>query len=127
MSSRDDEIVGLLNRLMTEQQDGRVETNSAILQLDKKLDLHIQKTSYELKLINDQDEIQNKLLDAHIAGVNTLKMIHEEHVKENETRFKSLEEPRKFLKTATKVVVWLGSLGVAVVGILEAISWMKGH
>lgn len=124
--AKDDEILSILNRLMDEHRDARSETSKAISNLDKKVDLHIQKTEYELKGIREMDDIQNKLLDQHIEGVNTLKLIHDEHVKENNIRFSKLEEPRKFLKTMTRIVLWLGGIGTAAIGIAELIARLKG-
>lgn len=113
--------------MMDEQRDARTENMKAFSDLDKKVDLHIQRTEYELKSIHEQDAIQNKLLDQHIEGVNTLKKIYDVHEASNNTRFAKLEEPRKFLKSATKAVLWLGGLGTAAMGIIEIISWFKGH
>src|SRR5690349_16003825 len=122
MSTRDEEILSMLARMMDEQREHRAETSKSFSDLDKKVDLHIQKTEYELQAINKQDELQNALLDQHIEGVQTLRKIHEEHVKENNARFSKLEEPRKFLKTATRVVLWAGGIGTAVVAVVELLA-----
>ncbi len=45
-------------------------TTRCIAKLEKKIDLHIQRTEYELKAINALDEQQNKLIDQHIEGVS---------------------------------------------------------
>lgn len=127
MSSKDDEILTLLARMMDEQREHRAETASSFSLLDKKVDLHIQKTEYELARINDQDEIQNKLLDQHIEGVNTLKKMFEVHEQQDIARFQKIEEPRRAIKYVTKLTLWLGGLGTAAMGIVELISWIKGH
>lgn len=126
MANKDEEIIGLLSRMREEQLEARAENTKLFADLDKKVDLHIQKTEYELKSIHAQDARQNELLDQHIAGVNTLKAIHDEHVKENNIRFSKIEEPRKIIKGITKLVVWLGGIGTAVVAILEMIRFLKG-
>lgn len=110
--------------MMDDHRDARAESNKAFAGLDKKVDLHIQKTEYELRRINDQDEIQNQLLDKHIEGVNTLRLIHEEHVRENNIRFSSIEQPKKVLKGITKAVLWLGGVGTAVMAIHELVKWL---
>lgn len=125
--AKDDEILGLLSRLMDEQRDARAENMKAFSDLDKKVDLHIQKTEYELKNIHEQDAVQNKLLDQHIEGVNTLKKMFERHDKEDRERFAKLEEPRKFIKTVTRIVLWTGGIGTAVMGVLELLAKLKGH
>lgn len=126
MVPRDEEILDMLAEMRKEQQEHRCETSKSFADLDKKVDLHIQKTEYELKAINHQDEVQNKLLEEHIEGVNTLKKIHEEHVKENNTRFSKLEAPRKFIKSATRLLLWAGGIGASITGIVEAYRFLKG-
>lgn len=127
MVTRDDEILNVLSRIVEEQRDSRAEMTKAFSDMDKKVELHIQKTEYELKGIHQQDAIQNQLLDQHIEGVNTLKKMFELHEKNDVERFGNLEEPRKFVRTAVKVVLWLGALGTAVAGIIEVMSRLKGQ
>jgi hypothetical protein len=129
MARSDEEILMLLRGLVEDQKAN----NKTVVELDKKLDLHIQQTSYELKRINDQDEIQNHLLDKHIEGVNTLKAMHIAHVEENEKQFKKVDDeieglrkPADWIRTTTKIVLWLGSTAVAVTGLVEFIKWLKG-
>lgn len=126
MATKDEEIIGILSRMMDEQRDARIENMKAFSDLDKKVDLHIQKTEHELRSINELDKVQNKLLDQHIEGVNTLKKIYDAHESSNNARFSELEKPRQFLTTATKMVLWLGGIGTAVMGILELIKFLKG-
>jgi hypothetical protein len=129
MARSDEEILMLLRGLVEDQRS----TNKAVVELDKKLELHVQQTSYELKRINDQDEIQNHLLDKHIEGVNTLKAMHLAHVEENKKQFdkvddeiEGLRKPAEWIRTTTKIILWLGGIGTALVGILEIVKWMKG-
>lgn len=126
MANKDEEIIGLLSRMMDEQRDARTENMKAFSDLDKKVDLHVQRTEYELKSIHEQDAIQNKLLDQHIEGVNTLKRIYDAHDASNNARFSELEKPRQYLKTTTKLLLWLGGIGTAAMGILELVKWLKG-
>lgn len=127
MSDRDDEILSTLARMREEQLESRTEMTRAITGLDKKVDLHIQKTEYELEAIHKQDEVQNQLLDQHIEGVKTLKRWCDDHVQENEKRFSKLEEPRKFLRTVGRILVYLGAIGGAVAGIVELYARLKGQ
>lgn len=127
MATKDEEILSTLVRMREEQLESRVEMSQNFAKLDKKVDLHIQKTEYELEGIHKQDGIQNKLLDEHIAGVKTLTAIHDLHVKENEDRFGKLEEPRKFLKTLGKIFVACGAAGGAIAGVTELLARLKGH
>lgn len=127
MAQKEDEIIGILSRIMDEQRDARAENTKLFSDLDKKVDLHIQKTEYELKEIHKQDSIQNDLLDKHIEGVNTLKLMFEKHEEKDATRFANLEEPRRILKGTMKAVIWIGGLGTALTGVMELVSWLKGN
>ena len=64
----------LLNKI----SDQVTEQTKVIANLDKKVDLNIQKVQYELEKIHTLDEQQNQLIDKHIAGVNTLRAMHED-------------------------------------------------
>ena len=102
-------------------------THESLAGLDKKLDLHIQKTEFELKRINEQDEHQNRLLDEHIAGVNTLKELLEAHDRKDEVKFAKLEAPQKWWKMTSritvKLVVSVGAIAGALAGIAKFFNW----
>jgi len=51
---KDDIYLNLLNKI----QEQSKETQNTVIDLDKKVDLHIQKTEYELSRINALDEEQ---------------------------------------------------------------------
>lgn len=93
--------------------------------LDKKLDLHIQSTVYELKAIHRLDEQQNKLIDQHIEGVKTLKSMIDRNETNNEGRFQKLEEPRKLWSLSVKLFVGVGSVGAAIAAIAAALPYIK--
>ena len=95
------------------------ETQNCVNQLDKKVDLHIQKTQYELEKINKLDEEQNRILDKHIEGVNTLKKMYSTHEEENNTRFEALEAPRKWLSTTMKIILTVGGVVGAILGVVK--------
>jgi hypothetical protein len=98
------------------------QVNSTQLCLDKlnsKVDLSTQKLQSEIEKINKLDEQQNRMLDEHIAGVNTLKKIHELQKEEVGKRLKELEKPREWLKTTRKGVLWLGGIAASVYSILK--------
>lgn len=117
MADENKRILELLLEGQRQLADKHDETQRSVANLDKKLDLHIQKTELELRGINELDAIQNKLLDQHIEGVNTLKRWADGHETANSQRFQKLEEkhaaPRKWLKTAAKIIVTLGALATA--------------
>lgn len=101
------------------------DSSSFMVQLDKKLDLHIQKTEYELAAIEKMDVQQNKLLDEHIEGVNTLKKWADDHSKQNEQRFLELAKPQIgwafIVRTLTVVASLSGGLYYAlkVLGVIK--------
>lgn len=117
-NAKDDLMYGLLQQAV-QKMDG---VRDDVSKLDKKLDLHIQKTEFELSRINELDETQNQLLDQHIQGVNTLKRWCDDHEKMNNARFVRLEEPRKWLKTTKNGILWIS----AVAGALTVIAKFIG-
>lgn len=118
MPSKDEEIVGLLSKMLNEQAESRHENTVAFANLDKKVDLHIQRMEFELDRINKQDEVQNFLLDKHIEGVNTLKRIHDSHVLAVNARFAKIEEPSKWRSQSAKLVLKVGAIATALAAIL---------
>lgn len=113
--SNNDDLLAFLKRIESKSDC----MSQSLATFDKKLDLHIQKTEYELRRINEMDEIQNKLLDQHIEGVNTLKKMHEAHEKIDLERFDRLESPRKWFKDSAKVLIAIGTFAGAVAGFLK--------
>ena len=75
-----------------------------VIKLDKKLDL---------------DEQQNKLLDEHIAGVNTLKEMHLSLKEEHDARLKELEQPKKFKEWLKKDLKYLLTIIGLIVGLFK--------
>ena len=112
-----------LKRLLDRIADQLEETQKTVVALDKKLDLHIQKTEYELKEINKLDQIQNEQLALHIQGVDTLKKLYESHEKADVERFASLEAPSKWLKFTAKLVMGLGAIAGSVMAIAKFLRW----
>jgi len=113
------------------------ETKVSVGNLDKKVDKHIDYTQQELKAINELDVEQNRILDAHIEGVNTLKKMHLAHRTENQQRMHilreslelqkkecdarigALERPYDLIKLAGKMLIWLGGLATAIYAIVR--------
>lgn len=91
-------------------------------ELDKKLDLHVQKTDFQFKRLSELDEQQNRLIDQHIEGVQTLKKIVEQNKESAEARIKELEKPTAFLQTAWGLLLKLGLFAgtVAALGVFGA-------
>ena len=101
-------------------------TTNSLVKLDKKMDLHIQKTEYELKAINSLDEQQNKLIDQHIEGVRGVKDLVEVHNKAYEQRFHALETPELAKKWLRNQWTTIGSLCAAVGSIVALITKIIG-
>lgn len=82
--------------------------------------------SEDMKEVKAQDLIQNKLIDEHIAGVNSLKQLiqiesakFEVYKTETDARLKILEFPFKFIQTNKKALVWIGGICSALAGIAK--------
>lgn len=116
------------------------ETKTAVKGLDKKVDSHINFSLEEFRKINDLDQEQNAILDKHIEGVNTLKIMHLEHRKESleqiailkeslelqkkeyEVRLKSVEEPLAVIKYLGKVIMWVATASAAIISTLKLLG-----
>jgi len=96
--------------------------NKKVQEVDKKVELASQKTDYELKRIHDQDETQNKLIDEHIKGIKSVKVMHEKHVNDANKRFERLEAPRIWFSTTIDIMLKVcGGLGI-IAGAIYAVS-----
>lgn len=117
---------------------------SRIEGLDKKLDLHIQKTEFEFQGLKELDSQQNKILEEHHQRSTELK--RDNDLKEKELkdlldkkesalkteiagltrRMARVEVPQKFLDWARKIFVWIAAASGAVVAFSAFIHWLRG-
>lgn len=82
--------------------------------------------SEDMKEVKAQDLIQNRLLDEHIAGVNSLKQLVEIEgqkrdiiQKETDARLKKIESPLKFIQVNKAAIIWIGGICSAIAGIAK--------
>ena len=113
------EIYSLLNSVV--EKIDKVGTD--IYHLDKKVDLHIQKTEFEFKEIRKLDDEQNQLLAQHAQRSEEIKRDNELREaairKEYSQRLDDLEAPRKWWNTTTKVILTLGGIATAIITIAK--------
>ena len=133
MNNEDRKILLQLHRDMAASQQ-------QLQMLTEQIKNHIDVTSEELKTINRLDSEQNsilaaqqKSLDIHIEGVNTLKKLYISHREDNKkelkllrqemnARLEALEMPYDYIKFSGKVFTWCaGALGV-IAGVLKIIG-----
>lgn len=119
---------------LTSVHSGLKEIQNSVNQLDKKMDLHIQKTDYRFDNIEKLDEAQNELLAQHAQRSEEIKKDNElresqlrheimgDHPTSLKTRVEQLEIPRKWLATTKTAILWLSALFGAIVAIKEAIG-----
>ena len=105
----------LLNRISEQSSN----TQKAIFELDKKLDLHIQKTQLELEGIHSLDRQQNKLLDEHIAGVLTLRNMFETQKATCHAKFERIEAPKRLFKSIKDGLLWIAAIVGATLGVMK--------
>lgn len=105
------------------------ETRGCVTKLDKKVDLHIQKTELELEHIRELDEKQNNLLDEHAKRSDQLEKdnaLRERSIRNDfENRFRKIEKPREWLRTTAKMIFWTASGAGALYGAYEFFSFIK--
>ena len=109
--------------------DKTEETSDCVRKLDKKVDLHIQKTELELEHIRELDQKQNQLLDEHAARSDRLEKdnaLRERALNQKfEERFQNIEKPREWAKTTARVFFWIASSAGATYGLFEFFEWIK--
>ncbi len=103
-------------------------TQDTVQKLDKKIDLHIQKTELELEHIAELDEKQNQLLDDHAKRSDRLEKdnsLREISIRSDfEHRFRKIEKPREWIRMTAKVLFWAASGAGAIYGAYEFFSWI---
>jgi hypothetical protein len=129
----------LLNQIYQDLREFRRENHDAVGNLKDRVAEIAQEQSLmkkDIEQMKDHDEVQNVLLDKHIAGVelarSEIARNREELILMLQTekqalleRIEDLEAPRKWLKGAKWLVIVAGSIGAALVGIFEAYYWYK--
>ena len=115
-------IIDQLKEISSDQK----ETRTCVDELSIKMGLALQKTEFELQNIHKTDDVQNKLLDDHIKGVNTLTVMHEEQrgdinsrLKQVDDRFDKVEAPQKAFSYIAKLTGKIGIVASALYGILK--------
>lgn len=138
------DLVSMFRQVLDEAKETRKqvlekveETQTSVNQLDKKMDLHIQKTGLELEQIRTLDEKQNQLLADHAARSDrlekdnqlreqTLRIYIDDKHDELETsvtdRIQVIEKPRQWLIMTGKVFFWLASAAGALYGAWQFIE-----
>ena len=109
----------LLNKILKQTE----KTQECIVGLDKKLDLHVQKTDIELKHISELDREQNRILEEHhnrsiqlekdnILREQGLRQEFDQKIEsgkeEIESRLVAIESPGKWLSTTLKLIFKVG-------------------
>ena len=126
---------------MREVLERTEETKDCVQKLDKKVDLHIQKTEMEFEQIRELDDKQNNLLEEHAKRSDRLEKdnaLREEKLRleykeedkkihsDLDTRLQKIEKPRDWLKMTAKVIFWTASAAGAMYGAYEFFEFIKG-
>jgi hypothetical protein len=112
-------------------------THEVVTVLDKKLDLHIQRTEQEFESIKVLDEQQNQLLAEHAKRSDRLEQdnkLREEALRRDmhdaikplEDRISILETPWKWILTTKKGLAWISAAIASIIGIIEFIKMLRG-
>lgn len=122
----DSESIEILKKLCKQTAD----TQKSVTDMDKKLDLHIQKMDYELSDIKQTNTVQNEVLEQHHQRSDELARdndLREQAIRgdmaEHEARIENLEAPQKWAKTTWKVLLGLGALAAATFAVGRVFGW----
>lgn len=109
------------------QHRSETKLSNQIAELDKKIDLHTQKTEYELKSIKELDDRQNQILEEHHQRSSELKRDNDQReamlkkeIASVENRVQALEQPRKWWSATKKFLLNAGKVAAASTAIWAA-------
>lgn len=125
-------------QLIARMLDKLDRTHEVVTVLDKKLDLHVQRTEQEFEAIKTLDEHQNQLLAEHAKRSDRLEMDNQlreqalrlemqNSIKPLDVRISTLETPWKWILTTKKGLVWLAAVAASIAGIIELIRMLSGN
>jgi hypothetical protein len=130
MSKLDEQLI----TLVLEKLD---KTHGIVTNLDKKLDLHVQRTEQEFEAIKVLDEHQNRLLEEHAKRSDRLEQdnkLREEALRKDlketskglDQRVSNLEAPWKWILTTKKGLAWITGAAIGLAAIIELIKLLGG-
>jgi len=93
---------------------------SSVDELDKKIDLNIQKIEFEIENIKTLDIFQNGMLEEHMRRSVALEELHRSLEKQYDARMKLLEAPRSAISLLEKWILRLGGIVAAGYAVLKA-------
>lgn len=130
---------------LLQHMDSKLSTvRDSVSSLDKKVDLHVQKTAFEFQAIRKLDEEQNLLLKEHhdrstqLKRDNDLKeaaLRQEALAQRNElrteiqgvrARVSKLETPAKWFTTTIRVIITIGGIATAIYTVLRVLGVTTG-
>ena len=124
-------------QLIARMMDKLDKTHEVVTTLDKKLDLHVQRTEQEFEAIRKLDQDQNALLAEHAKRSDRLEednklreaALRNEFsttAKDLDKRVSVLETPWKWILTTKKGIMWLAAIATSVAGVVELIKLLTG-
>jgi predicted nuclease with TOPRIM domain len=122
----------LLNRIIDESERIKRfvdETKDSISELDKKLDLHIQKTTLQYEQTEEKGEAHQKRLLEYQVRLDTFTSSIDEKYEEYEANYENikkqverLERPRIWIVNTGKVIITIGAIASAVYSIYQLLT-----
>ncbi len=133
----DDKNKDLHTAMLEKVLETTEKTQKCVSGLEKKVDLHIQETKYELKAINETNERQNATLDKHHQRSDEIKRDNELREKglRNEVfgkkglepRVSKLEEPQKARSLLAKWGMHALKAAGGALAVLKLIDWISKY
>lgn len=138
-----------LNDMMKKLLDQSEETQKTVVSLDKKVDLHIQKTELQLAQIHKLDEQQNSILEEHhkrsdgLAKDNELRerslrvelanfnerleskidaKASKDEIRTLKDKIDEVQKPHIVVQNFIKTIIYLGTFAGAIYGIYQLIT-----
>lgn len=126
------------NKFLERIMDRLKENSDTLAAMDKKMDLHIQETKFELASIKRLDEIQNAILQEHHDRSVQLKRDNElreaslrkemqDGVAAQNKRLEKLEAPGKWWALTKRWALIGSSISTAAIALYEAMKALLGN
>jgi len=138
--NENDYLHKMMEKLVTQSE----ETQKCVVSLDKKVELHIQKTELRLQQIHELDEQQNEILEEHhkrsteLGKDNQLRekslrielerledkvalKVGKPELQSIDNRIEKLEQPRELIKSMFKLISYIGGATGAMYGVYQLI------
>ena len=120
-TKKSDDQLELLKKIsgqIDKQDDKLTKLEGSVSSMDKKMDLHIQKSEFEFDAIKSTNVRSDRLEQDNILREQGMR----KDMGTQSDRIDSLEKPREWFKMTRKAIIWIGGIAAALFVILRLLD-----